>query len=144
MLKAKFHTLRKVHYITDSPASQYRNRSVLHMIGQHSQEFGIAATWHYLESSHGKGPCDGVGGMTVKKVVEEELKKGKIMSMAEQFCQSFKKLNSKIRVILLPASEVTECRKQVNRWKVSQVKSISQCLVHSETLFMKGTSRPSS
>ena len=31
----------------------------------HKEDFGIPAEWHFFATSHGKGPCDGVGG-TVK------------------------------------------------------------------------------
>ena len=30
-------------------------------------DFGVAAEWHFIDISHGKGPCDGVGG-TVKRL----------------------------------------------------------------------------
>ena len=29
----------------------------------HSVDFGFEAEWHFLATSHGKGPCDGVGGL---------------------------------------------------------------------------------
>ena len=33
----------------------------------HDQDFGMLAEWHFFATSHGKGPCDGVGG-TVKRL----------------------------------------------------------------------------
>ena len=30
-------------------------------------DFGIDAEWHFFATSHGKGPCDGVGG-TIKRL----------------------------------------------------------------------------
>ncbi|CAC5382373.1 unnamed protein product [Mytilus coruscus] len=35
----------------------------------HEEEFGMPARWNYLESGHGKGPCDGLG-----QVSREQLK----------------------------------------------------------------------
>ena len=33
----------------------------------HKADFGIDAEWHFFATSHGKGPCDGLGG-TVKRL----------------------------------------------------------------------------
>ena len=33
----------------------------------HKADFGIDAEWHFLVTSHGKGPCDGLYG-TVKRL----------------------------------------------------------------------------
>ena len=33
----------------------------------HEVDFGVRAEWHFFATSHGKGPCDGVGG-TVKRL----------------------------------------------------------------------------
>jgi hypothetical protein len=76
-----------VHYISDSPVSQYRNRSIIKVVAQHEEYFnGIKATWDYLESGHGKGPCDGVGG-SIKRSADIAVKKGEIISNAEEFFQ---------------------------------------------------------
>ena len=32
------------------------------MVANHPEMLGCHAVWHYLETGHGKGPCDGVGG----------------------------------------------------------------------------------
>ena len=51
----------KIHYITDSPSSQYRNKTSFFLIGNHFIIFYIDGAWHFLEAGHGKGPCDGAG-----------------------------------------------------------------------------------
>ncbi len=33
----------------------------------HKEDFEIDAEWNFFSTSHGKGPCDGVGG-TVKRL----------------------------------------------------------------------------
>ena len=48
-----------IHYLSDSPTSQYRNKSIFHIIANHLQLFGAKGSWQYLEAGHGKGPCDG-------------------------------------------------------------------------------------
>ena len=61
-LKQLLPTLTTVHYLTDSPTSQYRNRSIFNIIAHHRNMFGLDCSWQFFEAGHGKGPCDGVGG----------------------------------------------------------------------------------
>ena len=34
---------------------------------QHQKEFGLQAEWNFFATSHGKSPCDGLGG-TIKRI----------------------------------------------------------------------------
>ena len=72
-LKTVYPNVGYIHYFTDSPTSQYRNKTIFHLLSQHKKEFGIPASWHYFEAGHGKGPCDGVGG-TTKRMADEAVK----------------------------------------------------------------------
>ena len=58
--------LRKVYYFTDGASSQYKNRKKNFVnLAFHMQDFNLEAEWHFFATSHGKGPCDGLGG-TIK------------------------------------------------------------------------------
>ncbi|CAC5416239.1 unnamed protein product [Mytilus coruscus] len=67
-----------VHYWTDSPSSQYRNKTIFDLVANHSSVYGIQARWNYFESGHGKGPCDGLGG-TIKRMADEAVKRGAVV-----------------------------------------------------------------
>lgn len=54
-------------YFSDGCAAQYKNRKNFVNLCQHVTDFGVSAEWHFFATSHGKGPCDGVGG-TVKRL----------------------------------------------------------------------------
>ena len=58
---------KKMFYFSDGCAAQYKNRKNFINLCHHKDDFGIAAEWHFFAASHGKGPCDGVGG-TVKRL----------------------------------------------------------------------------
>ncbi len=60
-------TPSKVIYFSDGAASQYKNFKNLINLCHHQEDFGCAAEWHFFATSHGKGPCDGIGG-TVKRL----------------------------------------------------------------------------
>ena len=51
-----------VHYLTDSPTSHYRNRTIFYVISHHFELLGTYAGWLYFEAGHGKSACDGIGG----------------------------------------------------------------------------------
>ena len=48
-------------------AGQYKNCKNFLNLCHHESDFGLDAEWNFFATSHGKGPCDGVGG-TVKRL----------------------------------------------------------------------------
>lgn len=66
-----------IHYWTDSPTSQYRNKGIFNAVANHKHVHGISAKWNYWEAGHGKGPCDGIGG-TSKRMADEAVRTGKV------------------------------------------------------------------
>ena len=75
--------LKYIHYLSDSPSSQYRNKHLMYIIAQHDKMFGIPCTWTYFESGHGKGPCDGIGGSS-KRLADLAVKTDKRASDARR------------------------------------------------------------
>lgn len=56
--------------ISDSPSSQYRNRSMMYLMTQLCKSHGISAfEWLFSETGHGKGAPDGVGAC-VKRMAD--------------------------------------------------------------------------
>ncbi len=73
-----------IHYITDSPTSQYRNKHIMHIVANHESLFdGMKASWTYFEAGHGKGPCDGVGG-TAKRLADMAVRRQAIVIQTAQ------------------------------------------------------------
>jgi len=62
--------LNNVEYFSDGCAAQYKNKSFYNLCMQ-KQDFGVEATWLFFATSHGKSPCDGIGG-TVKRATATE------------------------------------------------------------------------
>ncbi|KAK6169016.1 hypothetical protein SNE40_020147 [Patella caerulea] len=67
-----------VHFWTDSPTSQYRNKTIFDLISRFKTAFGLLASWHYFEVGHGKGACVGVGG-TAKRNADMAVKLGTVV-----------------------------------------------------------------
>ncbi|KAK3602406.1 hypothetical protein CHS0354_027182 [Potamilus streckersoni] len=43
MLQSTYPSIKTIHYLTDSPTSQYRNKTIFKILADHSEDFGIAA-----------------------------------------------------------------------------------------------------
>ena len=67
-LKTNESQLKRCIYFSDGAASQYKNYKNFSNICHHEKDHGVPAEWHFFATSHGKSPCDGVGG-TVKRLV---------------------------------------------------------------------------
>ncbi|KAK6168588.1 hypothetical protein SNE40_019788 [Patella caerulea] len=67
-----------IHYWTDSPTSQYCNKQIFCTVANHQAVYGTKACWNYFEMGHGKGPCDGLGGMT-KRMADQAVRCGKVV-----------------------------------------------------------------
>ena len=116
ILKEENPNLEMVHYLTDSPTSQYRNKTIFHLLCNHTETFGVAARWNYLEAGHGKGPCDGLGA-SVKRQADTAVKQGKacIQDAGDFFAWALSTTDtSKVRYVLYTqgdydsaASEIT-------------------------------------
>lgn len=57
----------KFYYFSDGAPSQYKNFKNFINLYFHFEDFGIEAEWNFFATSHGKGPCDGIGG-TLKRL----------------------------------------------------------------------------
>ncbi|XP_072043498.1 uncharacterized protein [Amphiura filiformis] len=67
-LNNRFPNLSMVHYFSDGAGGQYKNCKNLLNLCFHEYDFGVKAQWNFFATSHGKSPCDGIGG-TVKRLV---------------------------------------------------------------------------
>ena len=64
-LQEKFLSIDKILNFSDGSAAQYKNCKNFVNLCHHKEDFAIQAEWHFYATSHGKGPCDGIGD-TVK------------------------------------------------------------------------------
>ena len=105
--------IEMVHYITDSPYSQYCNRVMFAAVANHKDLFGIGARWDYFESGHGKGPCDGIGG-SVKRMAEQAGKHGTPMADADDFFKWASETCGAVNYTWIGQEEYDLAQKEVN------------------------------
>ena len=125
ILKRLLPQLARIHFISDSPASQYRNKTMVQVVHRFQQCFGLTASWTWLESGHGKGPCDGVGG-AVKRKARNLAKGGAVIRGADEFYQVFNAAGGKVELIHVDPKEVSLGVRKVYAWKAPLVKGLSK------------------
>ena len=76
-VKSHVEGLDQVHHWTDSPTSQYRNKTIFSMVSCHEEHSHAKAAWNYFETGHGKERVDGIGG-TAKRLADEAVRQDKV------------------------------------------------------------------
>ena len=116
--------LKTIHFVSDSPGSQYRNRFVAHMVHNFPVLFkGLNATWTWYEVGHGKGPCDGAGG-AVKRKADNIIKRPNVLiENAEDFVSTVSK-ETEMTLFKVTPEQVAKERKVIVSWKATGVKDI--------------------
>lgn len=107
--------MKTVHYWTDSPSSQYRNRYIFYTIANHQNIYQIRGRWNYFEAGHGKGPCDGLGG-TVKRMADEAINQGHttIQDAADFYKWGSTSTMTGVRFLYVPKSETQQKHEEMN------------------------------
>ena len=126
ILKRLLPQLARIHFISDSPAPQYRNKTMVQVqVHRFKECFGLTASWTWLESGHGKGPCDSIGG-AVKRKARNLAKCGAIIRGAVEFYQVFNTAGGKVELIHGDPNEVSLGVRKVYAWKAPLVKGLSK------------------
>lgn len=103
-----------IHYWTDSPTSQYRNKSVFHIISDHEHLFHVPASWNFFEAGHGKGPCDGIGGVS-KRMADQAVRQGRSIQDAKDFFLWGQQTSKSIMYLFVNEEEVVRERTNLER-----------------------------
>lgn len=87
-----------LHIWTDSPTSQYRNKTIFNAISQSPDVLNFFIWWNYYESGHGKSVCDAIGG-TAKRVTDIAVRQGKCIVQNVNDFFAFHQQHSEISLI---------------------------------------------
>ena len=113
--------LQFVHYLSDSPSSQYRNRHIIRVISDHKSIFGVDCTWTWFESGHRKGPCDGVGG-TAKRNADMAVKRlDANISNAHSFAEWGNQSGGKLEYEVVNGAEYDAAKVELNQMEAKVV-----------------------
>ena len=133
--------ISKIHYVSDSPQKQYRNKTMSYFIMNHKELTGMEASYTYLEVGHGKSVCDAVGG-NCKRSAVTAVKCGEKITNAEEFYDWAKNSKSLIKYFWCSVKEMTCMEKVINRWNkptVFQIMKKHALVVKNGDLFSRET-----
>ena len=121
-LKELIPELSCIHYLSDSPTSQYRNKSIFHIIANHLQLFGVKGSWQYFEAGHGKGPCDGVGAVA-KRMADEAVRQGRVtIQDASDYFAWASGTQGAVKYVFVSKEQCEETQNAMKTVKLSPVK----------------------
>ncbi|XP_067936855.1 mucin-like protein [Watersipora subatra] len=101
-----------VNYFSDGSGAQYKNYKNFANLCHHELDFNLTASWSSFATSHGKGLCDGIGGV-VKSLATHHSKqlvksrKERLLS-AEQLYKYASESIAGVEVFYVPTEEVAE------------------------------------
>ncbi|KAK3102875.1 hypothetical protein FSP39_014573 [Pinctada imbricata] len=121
-----------LHFISDGPTTQYRNKQNFYLLSKVIFEMGFSgATWNFLEAGHGKGAADGVGA-AIKRHADAlvTVKKQDIMC-ANDLVSGLETMSSSIMVFKVDESRVLELEASIppKLQAIPQTMKIHQVLV---------------
>lgn len=101
--------LKTLHILSDGPTTQYRNKTMFHMIVNYLSKISNADTivWHFSEAGHGKGAPDGVGGC-VKRTCDNIVANGRDVSNIDSFINCLKENCKSIEIIRIDEGCISE------------------------------------
>lgn len=98
-----------LHFLSDSPSSQYRNKTMFYVISKLWWYFhGLKmVTWNYFESAHGKGAADGVGAV-VKRTADAAVAQGRDVVTLDGFLKIVRQNTQKINLATVEEYQIIE------------------------------------
>ena len=91
-IKENLSQIKRIEYWSDGCVGQYKNYKNLMNLCNHNVDFGYQALWSFFATSHGKSPCDGIGGTVKRKMARTSLQRpnnNQILTFkaVEKFCR---------------------------------------------------------
>lgn len=113
MIKEKYPEVTTLHFYSDGPTTQYRQKKNFYMINKMIPQLGFKkATWSFFEASHGKGAADGIGG-AAKRNLDRYVSYGQDIPDAEAAFNALVKSNSKIHYFFIPHENIDSVMKDL-------------------------------
>lgn len=109
--------IKHLHFLSDSPVTQYRNKNMFFLMCQKIPELFPNLedlSWHYTEAGHGKGAADGIGG-TLKRTCDRLVGYNQDVSNFAQFSAAIAENVPGVRIYSVLAEAVEEFEKKISK-----------------------------
>jgi hypothetical protein len=119
-LKEQHPSVDCVHFFSDGPSSQYRNKTNFFLLSRRIFIYGLkCATWNMFESGHGKGAPDGIGG-ALKRQADDIINHGGDITDAKQLFTTLT-ANTSVKLFLVTRDNISQLDPSVNAESISSV-----------------------
>lgn len=119
-LKKLVGEIKYIYYFSDGSVAQYKNYKNFINLCHHEKDFGMPAEWNFFATSHGKSPCDGIGGVIKRQAARTSLQRpleNQILTPYDLFSYCNSNISG-IKTFYIPKEEVEIERKiQEERFK---------------------------
>lgn len=105
MIKERFPQVSRLHFFSDGPATQYRQKGNFFLLSSEPFRRGFDVTWNFFEANHGKGAPDGVGG-TLKRSADRLVCMGEDIPDAEMLFLKLKRQESAVELFFVSENSV--------------------------------------
>ncbi|KAJ8395847.1 hypothetical protein AAFF_G00027300 [Aldrovandia affinis] len=113
LVKASYPNVTVVHFFSDGPCTQYRQKGNFYLFCTKLQQCGFqSGTWNFFEASHGKGAPDGVGGL-LKRTADRLVSHGKDIPNAELFFNALVDAQTSVKLFYISEDNVDEATKNM-------------------------------
>lgn len=107
-IKQQHPSVKVLHFLSDGPCSQYRNRGNFFLFSMELYKWGFTqGSWNFFEASHGKGAPDGVGGV-LKRQADSLVSKGHDITDARSLYSALIKLNTTIKLFYVDEDDIEQ------------------------------------
>lgn len=125
--------IKVVHFQSDGPTSQYKNKNNFYLFMLNCGEFQLErASWNFTSAGHGKSAADGVGG-TIKNMCDTYVSNGNNVLSAGDMLKVIKLKSSTIEVFIVTEQQITENEKKIPKG----IPTIAQTLKIHQVLWSK-------
>ncbi|PZC82473.1 hypothetical protein B5X24_HaOG210222 [Helicoverpa armigera] len=113
LLKSKCPDIKRIHFFSDGPSSQYRQKKNFFLLNFYTTELGLdMCTWNFSESGHGKGVADGIGG-SVKRTLDKQVAYNWDITNGKEAFEMLKSVSKSIQFFFIEDSDIQMVQEHV-------------------------------
>ncbi|KAJ8873940.1 hypothetical protein PR048_024778 [Dryococelus australis] len=110
-------SIHTIHFLSDSPSGQYRNKSMFLFLANHLK----IILQNYQEVGHGKGVPDGIGGVG-KCTADRMVAQGSDLPDMDTLINVLQQNCLGVKIFSLSKTEIEKISEVIEKWKVLPVK----------------------
>ncbi|CAH0404869.1 unnamed protein product [Chilo suppressalis] len=108
--------LKTMHFVSDGPSSQYRNKSMFFLMANFlAVKLNVQSlVWDYNEAGHGKDSPDGIGAI-VKRIADQSVARGNDIANFEQLITCLYENCRGVQILSVDEENITEIEELMAR-----------------------------